>query len=156
MPSACQLQKAGLVSDPVACEVGTYLTRIVEAADDRIEIAGDVLKFDDFFTADDDLTFDEKAFQKRIVKADDAPFLLSELKKLLVATDAAKPQEFETLVKGFCETQGIKIGQIIHALRVACTGKAAGFGMFDTIAILGPDRCVKRIDRALEQRETTV
>ena len=145
------LQKAGLVSEPVDCEVGPYLTRIVEAADDRIAVAGDILKFDDFLTADDELAYDEKGFQKRLVKDDQAPFLLGELKKLLVVSDDPSPEAFEKLVKGFCETQGIKIGQIIHALRVATTGKAAGFGMFDTMSILGAERCVARIDRTLEQ-----
>ena len=146
------LQQAGLVSTPPDCGVGDYLTRIVEAAEDRIEIAGDILKFDDFFCDDESLEFDDKAFQKRLVKNDQAGFLLGEIKKLLVTTDAdASPDEFERLVKGFCEAQGIKIGQIIHALRVACTGKAAGFGMFDSMAILGAQRCVKRIDGALSQ-----
>ncbi len=146
------LQAAGIVPDPPDCDVGPYLTRIVAAADDRIEIAGDILQFDDFFADDDDLVFEEKAFEKRLVKADDAGFLLGELKKLLVGvSDDATAEELETVVKGFCETQGIKIGQIIHALRVACTGKAAGFGMFDTMSILGPKRCIARIDSALQQ-----
>lgn len=146
------LQKAGLVSDPPNCDVGTYLTEIVKAADDRIEVAGDILKFDDFFTDDEALSYDEKAFQKRLVKAGQAGFLLGELKKVLVgANEDTTSEEFENLVKGFCETQEIKIGQIIHALRVACTGKAAGFGMFDTMAILGPKRCVSRIDLAIKQ-----
>ena len=47
------------------------------------------------------------------------------------------------------EEQGIKIGQIIHALRVAVTGKGVGFGMFETLAILGRDRVLARIGRAL-------
>ena len=49
----------------------------------------------------------------------------------------------------FVEDQGIKIGQIIHAVRVAVTGKAVGFGLFEGLAILGRDACVARIDRAV-------
>ena len=45
--------------------------------------------------------------------------------------------------------EGIKIGDIVHAVRVAVTGKAVGFGLFDTLAILGRERCLARIDRAL-------
>ena len=47
------------------------------------------------------------------------------------------------------DAKGIKIGQIVHALRVAVTGKAVGFGLFETLAILGRERCLARIDRAL-------
>ncbi len=52
-------------------------------------------------------------------------------------------------MKGFVEQQGVKIGQIIHALRVATTGKGVGLGMFDALGLLGRERCLKRIDRAL-------
>jgi glutamyl-tRNA synthetase len=45
---------------------------------------------------------------------------------------------------------GVKIGDIVHAVRVAVTGKAVGFGLFDTLAILGRQRCLARINRALE------
>ena len=49
----------------------------------------------------------------------------------------------------FVEKRAIKIGQIIHAVRVAVTGSAVGFGLFETLAVLGRDRCLARIDRAL-------
>ena len=49
----------------------------------------------------------------------------------------------------FVETEGVPIAQIIHAVRVAVTGKAVGFGLFEGLAILGRDACVARIDRAL-------
>jgi hypothetical protein len=32
---------------------------------------------------------------------------------------------------------------------VALTGKVVGFGLFDSLAILGKDRCLARIDRTL-------
>jgi glutamyl-tRNA synthetase len=35
------------------------------------------------------------------------------------------------------QAKGIRHGQIIHALRVAVTGKTTGFGLFDSLAILG-------------------
>jgi len=41
------------------------------------------------------------------------------------------------------------VDDIVHAVRVAVTGKAVGFGLFDTLAILGRERCLARIDRAL-------
>lgn len=146
------LQKAGLVSDPVECELGDYLTQIVEAAGDRISVAGDILNFDDFFVDDDQLEFEEKAFQKRLVKPEDAGHLLSELLKVLPAVDDFSPENVQRFLKEeFCVNMDIGIGKIIHALRVATTGKAAGFGTFETLSILGRDRCIRRIQLALEQ-----
>ena len=58
-------------------------------------------------------------------------------------------------MRRFVESEGVKIGQIIHALRVAVTGKAIGFGMFEILEILGRERSLARIDRALSLVEET-
>ena len=39
----------------------------------------------------------------------------------------------------------------LASLRVAVTGKPVGMGMFDTLEILGRERCLHRIDRALSE-----
>jgi glutamyl-tRNA synthetase len=49
----------------------------------------------------------------------------------------------------FLDEKQIIAGQIIHALRVAVTGKGIGLGMFETLEILGKSRTLKRIDQAL-------
>ena len=46
----------------------------------------------------------------------------------------------------FMVERQIKIGQIIHPVRVAVTGKSTGLGMFDTLAILGKSSCMARIE----------
>jgi glutamyl-tRNA synthetase len=145
------LQKAALVNTPPPCETGPLVTRILEAAGDRIKVAGDILDYDDFFVADEALRYDEKAFEKRIGKPDEAIGLLKEFRERLATTEAVDGASLETLLKGWVESRQIKIGQIIHALRVAVTGKGAGFGMFDTLAILGPDKCLARIDFACQR-----
>lgn len=145
------LQRAGWVGNPPTEATLEYLQEIIEAAGDRIQIAGDILEFDDFFRADDQLIYDEKAFGKRIANAPDAIRLLADLRKELAEVQAFDPGTLEQTIKSFVEQKGIKIGQIIHALRVAVTGKAVGFGTFDTLAILGKDRCLRRIDQTLQK-----
>ncbi|MEM7453458.1 MAG: glutamate--tRNA ligase [Planctomycetota bacterium] len=145
------LQKANLVSEPPDCEIGSYLGDIIEAAGDRIVMAGDILQFDDFFLDDDALVYEEKAYQKRLVKAEDAAELLTAYKSLLAEVTDESPEALEVHLKGWLEEKGIKIGQIIHALRVAVTGKAKGFGMFETLSILGKERCAARIEHTLSR-----
>ena len=118
--------------------------------------SGDILEFDDFFREDDQLIFDEKAFEKRIIKPDDAVELLTELHDELALMEKFDPESTEKVIKGFVEKKEIKIGQIIHALRVAVTGKSVGFGTFDTLAILGKDRCLHRIQQTLQKAASTV
>ena len=143
------LQQAGLLADPPPCETAPRLTKILTAAGDRVKVAGDVLAFDDFYTADDQLEYDEKTFEKRLRKPEDAAEILSKFREKLVTCEPFEPEPLEVCLKSFVEEEGIKIGQIIHVLRVATTGKGVGFGMFDTLAILGRESSLARIDRAL-------
>ncbi len=57
----------------------------------------------------------------------------------------------EAMMQQFVAAEGIKIGQIIHPVRVAVTGKSVGLGLFDTLAILGRQRALRRIERAMEK-----
>jgi glutamyl-tRNA synthetase len=139
------LRKAGL-ADANALPI---VTTIMEAAGDRIKVAGDILEYADFFVSDDQLLFDESAFDKRLRKPPEAAPLLRKFREQLAAADPFDAAALDKLMQAFVETEGVKIGQIIHALRVAVTGKAIGFGMFETLAILGKGRSLRRIDRAL-------
>ncbi|MEM9586251.1 MAG: glutamate--tRNA ligase [Planctomycetota bacterium] len=121
------------------------LSRVVPAIGDRLKMAGDILDY--AYCFGDDYPVDDKAFQKRIVAAEGATELLAELSQALAASEAPfDASTAESLVKAFCEDKGIKIGQIIHAIRVATTGQPNGFSMFETMAVLGKETCLSRIN----------
>jgi glutamyl-tRNA synthetase len=141
------LQKAG-TADASALPT---VTAIIEAAAHRIKVAGDILDYLDFFIADEQLPYDEAAFDKRLRKAPEAAPLLRKLRDWLAAVYPFDAATVNTALHKFVETVGIKIEQIVHALRVALTGKAIGFEMHDTMAILGKQRSLARIDRALQR-----
>ncbi len=143
------LQKAGYVPAPTPSDAMPKLTKIVAAAGDRIKVAGDILDYVDFYTPNDQLTYDEKAFEKRLRKPAEAKPLLMKFRDRLATLEPFDAAATEQALKGFCEAEGVKIGDVIHALRVAVTGKAIGFGMFETLEILGRENALARIDRAL-------
>jgi glutamyl-tRNA synthetase len=145
------LQRSGLVDDRPSADDSRQLVQIVEAAGDRIKVAGDILDYADFFTPDDRLTCDEAAWQKRLVKPPEARELLARFRHQLAESGDFTAEAIERLMQQFVRDQSIGIGQIIHAVRVAVTGKAVGFGMFETLAILGRQRCLHRIDLALDR-----
>lgn len=143
------LVRAGLLTQSAAMEQRDYVRSIVQAADDRIKIAGDILEFDDFFVADEALVIDQAAFEKRIRQDPTAVELLRKFRDRLATLEDFSSPSSEQCLKQFVESEGIKFNQIIHALRLAVTGKAVGFGMFDSMAILGKQRTLARIDRLL-------
>jgi len=44
---------------------------------------------------------------------------------------------------------GVEDKAVIHPLRVALTGKTVGPGLFELIEVLGKDRVLDRLDRAI-------
>ena len=64
----------------------------------------------------------------------------------LAAADPFDAARLEQRRTQFVGAEGIKIGDIIHAIRVAVTGQGVGLGLFDSLAILGPAE--PRPDRA--------
>jgi glutamyl-tRNA synthetase len=143
------LEQAGLVGSPAAADVREKVGAILEAAGDRVKIAGDIVEYADFFLAPERLPYDEKAFDKSLRKPG-AAGLLAGYRDRLKAAEAFDAASLEALIHAFIAEQGIKIAEIIHPVRVAVTGKSVGFGLFDTLAILGKPQSLARIDRALE------
>lgn len=144
------LQTAGVLNNPVACDVGPVLLQIVEAAGDRIKTYGDVLNYADFFTPDDKLVYDEDAFAKR-VKPPEAVELLTNYRAQLAMVEPYEVERLEAFTQEFIAAAGKKIGDLVHPLRVALTGKGVGLGLFDTLAILGRERSLHRIDLAIKR-----
>ncbi len=46
---------------------------------------------------------------------------------------------------------GIKAGELVHPVRVALTGKSVGPGLFETMAILGKEKTVRRLSQAFNK-----
>ena len=114
-------EKAGFLSGDKA-----KLHAVVQGAADRLKMAGDIIDFDYCFT--EEITFNEKAFKKRIQKPEAAVGLLQKLRDQLSQWDAFDAASCEASVKAFCESEQIELKDIIHALRIAATGVPAGFG----------------------------
>ena len=142
------LHKADWIADPPPCDTAPKVTRILAGAGDRVKVAGDILDYPEFFVADDQLEYDEKAVNKRL-KKEGAAELLTKFKAILADVEPFDAEQTEQALKQFVEDEGIKIGDIIHALRVAVTGKSVGIGMFDSLEIIGKESCLARIDRSL-------
>ena len=143
------LERAGWIGSPPSPAERDLARDIVAAAGDRLKLAGDVLDYEEFFVADDALVYDEKAFEKRLRKPPEAATLLAELRDALAATPTFDTSGLEALVHAFVEARGLGLGAVVHAARVAVTGKSIGFGLFDILTLLGRERVLARIDRAL-------
>jgi glutamyl-tRNA synthetase len=127
------------------------LLAVLKAAGDRIKVAGDILDYAFIFQTDDSIALDEAAFEKRIRKPKEAPDLLRNFSGEITAIEPFAAATIEAALGEFLAREQIAANQIVHALRVAVTGKAVGFGLFETMELLGKETCQKRIDRTLRR-----
>ncbi len=144
------LERAGLVTLPPSDAVRTRVAQIVEAAGDRIKVAGDIVNYAEFFVDDDRLPYDEKDLDKAVRK-DGAADRLARFRDRLSAAAAFDAPALEALMHEFVAAEGIKPNEIVHAVRVAVTGKSVGMGLFDSLSILGKQRCLARISETLQR-----
>jgi glutamyl-tRNA synthetase len=147
------LKSAGLIEadSSIDAAVLSKVERIVSGAGDRIKVAGDILDYDDFFSPADQLNYDDAAFEKRVTNDAAAVALLQKFVPVLEGLDDFSPESIESVLKQFIESEGVKIKNIIHALRLTTTGKAVGFGMFETLSIIGQADTLSRIQSSLSR-----
>jgi glutamyl-tRNA synthetase len=141
------LTKAGLVPDPVPAEATATVRRVIEASGDRLKVGGDILAYADFFLVDEP-TLDPAAVKQRLEKPG-VRGLLSSYAAAIAAVDAFEPGPLEEALKRVVDEAGVKVGDLVHAVRVAVTGKTVGPGLYDCLAILGRERALARLERAL-------
>jgi len=141
------LVRAKLLTEPVAEADRAKLARIIEAAGDRVKVFGDIIAYADFFFLDQ-IEYDAKAFDKRL-RAPGVAELLERLRARLADVEPFDVPTLETAMQEFLAAEGIELGAIVHAVRVAVTGKPVGPGLYDCLAILGRSTTLARIDRAL-------
>ncbi len=144
------MEKAGMIETPASDDTQSRVKAILEAANERISLAGDILAYKEFFLADDKIEYEEKPFRKRLVNADAQRGLLIKFRRKLPEIEDFSAQNMDIILHDFVEQEGVGMGMIVHAIRVALTGKAVGFGLFDIMSILGKASCINRIDRALK------
>jgi glutamyl-tRNA synthetase len=148
------LEEAGLIASSDDEELQARVKQVVSLARDRIKVFGDILQLDEFFVADDRVSYDEKNFKKRIVAPEEAIGLLTKLRSQLADTQSFDSTTLHDLVQGFVEHMDVRFGAIAPALRLCVTGKAQGTDLFGTLELLGKDSTLVRLDRAIGVAES--
>jgi len=96
----------------------------------------------------DRLEYDEAAVSKHL-KADGMRDHLAAVDAAFAALAAFDPPASEAALRAVAESRGIKAGTLIHAVRVALTGRTVSPGLFEVAALLGKSRTRERLGAAL-------
>lgn len=96
----------------------------------------------------EDIEFDEKAKAKFLNEKNRN--LLIELKEALVVVPQFSPSEIEKVFKSIIEKRGIKLGELAQPVRVAITGGTASPGIFEVLEIVGREKAIRRLEKAIK------
>ena len=91
--------------------------------------------------------YDEQAWAK--VMRDGAPERLRAARDALEALSSFEPEQVEAALRSVVERLGVKPKDVFQPIRVAISGTTVSPGIFESVAALGREETLARIDKAL-------
>jgi glutamyl-tRNA synthetase len=135
------MEKAG-----VEIEADDYVEQVIETLQPRSKTLADMAEAALFYYQSD-IVYDEKAAKKFLKSAALDPLKI--LADKLEALEDYAQSGLEDVFKAVMDETGLKLGKIAQPVRVALTGRTASPGIFEIIAILGKERVVPRLRKAI-------
>src|SRR5207302_10206113 len=100
----------------------------------------------DFFFREEP-QYDEKAVKKWLGR-EGAAGVLQEVAAALKLLSDFEAASVEAAIRELIARHGGNAGEVIHPTRVAATGRTVGPGLFETLAVLGKERVLRRLAAA--------
>ena len=89
--------------------------------------------------------FDPEAVRKHLTQADLDDHVEALAKALETDAEPFDEPTIETVLRGVADSRGIKAAALIHAARIAATGKAVSPGIFEVLALMGKSIVLARL-----------
>jgi glutamyl-tRNA synthetase len=143
------LAKAGIDTNKLDVN---YVKAALDTCKGKIKIFSELPAYAGFYFKDD-LTYDPEAAKKSFV-----PENKPRLEKLLAAFAKADPFNAATLeaaLKATATELGVKAGVLVHPVRLAVTGNPSGPSLYHLLEVVGKEKVMGRIERAVAQMDKT-
>jgi len=125
-----------------------YLLEVIRAMLERVSFIKDFYE-NGFYFFEEPQEYDPAALSKRWKS--DTP---EQLKKLICKFEKLQnpsKEDYENALKSAAEELNVGAGKLIHPVRLAISGVSGGPGLYDILFILGKEKSINRINKALEQ-----
>jgi glutamyl-tRNA synthetase len=125
-----------------------WLEKMVSTLQERAKTLVELGDFASFYL-NDDIALDPKAAAKFLKPGIVEPLKLLTKELQGLAGDFSEAS-IQKAFEGVLATFSMKLGQLAQPVRVALTGGAVSPGIYEVIAVLGRDRTVRRLERAID------
>lgn len=123
-----------------------FTGRVLDLYRVRMKTLGEFAPQVDFFYRED---YDFEEGGRAELEHPDTRGLLTELAGRLERLPAFDHTAVEAAFRAMAEQKGIKAARIIHPARMAVSGKSKGAGLFEIMEVLGRERVLARLRRAV-------
>jgi len=140
---------------PIVREAGFDVTpqkmlAITPLIRERIKLLRDVLTAADFFFVDELAPYDPAELIPQKGDAAMAPRVLERARDVLAQTEFTH-DALDRALRAAAQELGLKAGQMFQPIRVAVCGRKNAPPLFETLAVLGKETTLRRIEQALEK-----
>lgn len=143
-----------LMLDPLAGEAvitnENYIRDILPLVQERVRALAEVASLINYFFIEEPDYNSDILINKGMSLESTNQALEASLLKLDQLT-VFNVETLETLLRPLATELSLKTGQLFGTLRIATTGRTAAPPLFQTMAVLGKERCLKRINSALNK-----
>jgi glutamyl-tRNA synthetase len=122
--------------------------RVVPLIQERIKLLRDVLTVADFFFQDELAAYDPALLIPQKGDVEMARRVLERAREVLAGAEFTH-DGLEQALRGAAKELGVKAGQMFTPVRVAVTGRTAAPPLFETLAVLGREKALKRLEKGL-------
>jgi len=140
-------QKADLVPAPCPEEMRATLRRIAPLVQERLKRLGDVVEWTAFLFGEIETPAAENLVGKKMTP-EDSLAALRRARGLLAEVEPFEVEAMEPPMRALAEELGLKAGQLFGIVRWATTGQKIAPPLFGSLAILGRERVLARLDAA--------
>jgi len=127
-----------------------YIRQIMPLIQERVKTLAGVPELTRFFFTDR-LEYETDLLITKGTTLNSTRHALGVARQRLVELPTFDTESLEGMLRPLAVELELKTGQLFGALRTAVTGQAAAPPLFQTMAVLGSDICLERINRALER-----
>lgn len=125
-----------------------WIGNIVKLFKERLKTVYDFIDAADYFFKET-IEYDPDAVKKFFTN--DTKPAIEKLIAKLEAVPAFDHQGIEAAIRSLADELGVKAAKVIHPVRLAVTGKTAGAGLFETLALLGKEKTIERLQQAIKK-----
>ncbi|MDD5038059.1 MAG: glutamate--tRNA ligase [Dehalococcoidales bacterium] len=135
------------VKRPLSTE---YVKQILPLIQERAKVLVEIAPLTKYFFIDE-LDYDAKLLMGKDMNPQSTNHALSVSQQRLGQVETFDSESLEALLRPLAVELGLKTGQLFGALRTAVTGETATPPLFQTMTVLGKERCLRRIEAAIDR-----